>query len=185
MTTDHHAPINYGAEATSDVINSPLGELDAAIGIGVSATKPMFLAYASANIENVTGDSTEYVVIFDEVVFDQGSDYNTSTGEFTAPVTGKYIFSARVAMTDEDFDDIDDFWIRLVSTNRVCWGQGMNVLGLAIGAGSMLVQTIILDMDIDNVCYIEAMMGDGTKTVDVIGDDPDNLVTYFSGGLLA
>ncbi len=187
MTTDHHNPLDYGAEATSDAINSPLGQLDAAIGTGASTTKPMFLAYASGNIEDVTGDGTEYKVVFDEEVFDQVSNYNTSTGEFTASVTGKYIFNAYVTVTGLT-ESHSEWWIRLRTTlsptDRICWGRAIDFMGAVNGEGPMSVQAI-LDMEADDACYVEIMVDGDTKVVDVIGDDPDNLVTYFSGGLLA
>ena len=67
-----------------------------AITHGGSMTKPLqpaFRAYLSANVNNVTGDGTVYTLICNTVLFDQQSNYNNSTGIFTAPVTGKYSFN--------------------------------------------------------------------------------------------
>lgn len=55
--------------------------------------QPAFLAYLSTNQANVTGDGTQYTVIFDTVAFQQGAGYNNGTGVFTAPVTGYYAFT--------------------------------------------------------------------------------------------
>lgn len=57
---------------------------------------PAFQAYLSANATNKTGNNAVATVICDAVLFDQKSNYNSSTGAFTAPATGKYKFTGRV-----------------------------------------------------------------------------------------
>lgn len=59
-------------------------------------TNPSFFAYASANLAGVTGDGTNYTVLFDSTSFDTTSSYNTGTGIYTAPVTGKYLFFTNI-----------------------------------------------------------------------------------------
>jgi len=55
-------------------------------------------AYRSAAATDVTGDGTAYVVIFDAERYDQNSNFDTTTGLFTAPVTGKYLVVANVGL---------------------------------------------------------------------------------------
>jgi hypothetical protein len=57
------------------------------------AYQPSFYAYRSADLTMVSG--TNYVV-YNTVEFNVGSHYNSSTGTFTAPIAGKYIFFHRV-----------------------------------------------------------------------------------------
>ncbi len=52
-------------------------------------TIPQFFATLTTPIANVTGDNTDYTAVFDTVT---GSGYNTSTGIFTAPKAGDYLF---------------------------------------------------------------------------------------------
>jgi len=47
---------------------------------------------ASSDVSNVTGNATNYTIIFNSESWDIGSVYNTSTGIFTAPYSGKYTF---------------------------------------------------------------------------------------------
>lgn len=61
-----------------------------------SGTETGFSAYVSSGVNNVSGDDTEYTVIFDSEIFDSGSNYNNSTGVYTCPVDGKYFFAGKV-----------------------------------------------------------------------------------------
>lgn len=76
------------------VINSTTGQL----GTIVSATQPAFFAYLSTPATNQWGDQTLNVVPYDAIVYDNGTNFNTSTGTFTAPVDGIYQFSATVSL---------------------------------------------------------------------------------------
>lgn len=58
-----------------------------------NTSQPAFMAYLTNTVSNVTGDNTNYTVIFDTLAYDQGSNFNLGTSTFTAPVTGKYMFN--------------------------------------------------------------------------------------------
>lgn len=58
-----------------------------------------FAAKRSANIANVTGDGTQYVVVFDSVLDNVGSHYDAGTGIFSAPATGLYSFTTTIDLT--------------------------------------------------------------------------------------
>lgn len=59
-----------------------------------------FYAYNSADQQNVTGNGTNYLVQFNSEIYDQNSDFNTSTYIFTAPVAGRYLFIGQVNIAE-------------------------------------------------------------------------------------
>ena len=61
--------------------------------------QPCIKVKLSGDVTNVTGDGTAYTVIFDSVITDQQSNYNNSTGIFTAPIAGMYLVTAGVTFT--------------------------------------------------------------------------------------
>ena len=67
----------------------------------LTPAKPAFYATRSANWENISTGS-DHLIPFNTENFDVGSNYNTSTYEFTAPLTAIYSFSWHVRLQSID-----------------------------------------------------------------------------------
>ena len=84
LTVDESVALSSKAPKASPVFT---GDVTLS-GNVTNATLPAFLVYRNAAADDVTGDSTNYIIPFDTEIYDQGND--VTTGVFTAPVTGKY-----------------------------------------------------------------------------------------------
>lgn len=86
-------------------INTSTGQL----GSQAVPSAVKFSAYLANPVSNVTGNSTNYTVVFDTVVVDTASGYNASTGHYTFPKTGIYFLSYNVDFTGIIATNIDGF----------------------------------------------------------------------------
>jgi hypothetical protein len=145
-----------------------------------STTDSKFLAYKSANSLNATGDGTTLAVVFDTEVFDQNSDYAT-TGIFTAPTTGKYLFTCWINFTGITANTADYWELQLITSNRTFVHEYDNQND--IGDGLAIRGTWITDLDTSDTAKIQIGIWGDSKVADLKGGT--NLKTSFAGCLLA
>lgn len=141
--------------------------------------QPSFLATAPANTANVTGDGTLANAEYDTEIFDQGSDFDTSTFTFTTPITGRYCFSATLDATGisagATFSEI-----QIVTSNREYRFLEPQVTVAA--AETMITATVACaDMDSNDTAIIKWRIGGTSKTAEMSNDARYN---YFSGSLI-
>ncbi len=143
---------------------------------------PAFSANNEVSDVDVTGDGTVYTVIFNQELFDQGSDYDTTTGIFTAPITGRYHFSCSVRTKDFD-GTFTDGNIRIATSNNVFFGaQESDSLRISNSYFSQRFD-VIADMDASDTVEIQIQWSGGTKTLDVFGLGSLS-ITWFTGFLI-
>jgi len=129
---------------------------------------PAFSAFKSNDPANVTGDGTVYQRLFGTEIFDQGSNYASST--FTAPTTGKYIFVGLISCyggtTSHTHLDV-----RLITSNRTYYFDYVNYGGIfktqtASGVYVRCNLGIIADMDTSDTATASFMVSGSTKIID-------------------
>lgn len=76
----------------NSVVKSAIN-VNRASGIVTTPHQPSFFAYATGG-DTTTADNT--IIIFGATAHNTGGHYSTSTGRFTAPVTGVYAFHAQI-----------------------------------------------------------------------------------------
>ena len=166
--------ISQGAGAAPIYSSQPV----IASGIVTNSSQYAFSAYLNATASNVTGDTTAYTILFNTEVFDIGSNYNTGTGTFTAPVTGKYLLTFGVYVNGGTI--ISSNIMQIVTTTRT-----YNAYPAPYPTGTFTgVISVIADMTATNTAVCKVAASDtGGKIDDVYGDASMN--TYFQGYLLA
>ena len=142
---------------------------------------PLFSAYVSATVNNVTGDGTDYTVIYDTEIFDIGGNFNTATGIFTAPVTGKYLLIPAVVVGNLGAAHTTGRPL-LRTSNRDYAPLFDNPYAARFGAVHGYAFSAIADMYDGDTAFVFAYVGGGAKTVNVTGGAAP--YTYFQGFLL-
>ena len=175
---DMQARLLVGNGGTTGIAVSANGEV-------TMAAQPAFLAHRGADLENVTGDGTVYPasngIVFNTEIFDQNSDYNNSTGQFTAPVTGKYQINTMIRLLGLTTSHTV-MQLNVVSSNRTYTHRISNICAGPLGALPTTMAQLI-DMDAADTVHVTVSCAGSSKVVDIQGDTAP--LTNFSGYLVA
>ena len=154
------------------------------LGNQLNTTRCCFLAHRSANVSNVSGDSTVYTAIFDSVDFDQGSNYNNGTGTFTAPVTGKYLLCSTMYISSIGSAHTSYAWTLSTTHQSIDFSFG-NAFTQA-SANALLIQTgsAIINMTANDTAVMTLTVSNGSKTITFNGGAITANPSTFSGYLL-
>jgi len=139
--------------------------------------QPAFLATHGATTGSVTGDGTNYNVIFANEIFDQNSDYNNATGIFTAPVTGRYLLNGAVCYSNLGAAHTSGSTY-IYTSNRTYYSSIMNAYAVSTGGLLGFTSGCTADMDAADSALCVALINNGAKTVQVYQS------SYFSGVLI-
>lgn len=145
-----------------------------------NTSQPAFSAYVTDTISNVTGDATDYTVVFGTEIFDQAGNFD-GTSTFTAPVTGKYLLTARILLGGI-LNTHNVSQLTIVTSNRTyeSWKHPYN----CADANPYLTfeMTCFADMDAADTAKVKILISGGTKVVDVLGGG--SAYSIFSGYLV-
>lgn len=162
--------------------SSGVPSITTASGNWLNTSRACFSASLSGNATNVTGDGTTYKIAFDTEQFDQGSNFNTSTATFTAPVTGKYIFNGTLAISN--IGTHNDCLLQLTTTGlsnlQVLRFSPTAVKNSSNQCNFSISQ--IVNMTANDTAVLNLTVSGSTKTITVIGGTAGG--NFFSGELL-
>lgn len=145
----------------------------------VPVLTPVFLARQTATTSNVTGDGTNYTIIFDTADKNIGSAYDTTTGIFTAPDTDTYILMFCVETGDIGAaHTLMDLKISTGSGNQAHGFYG-NPFNSAVSGRFQVSQCVAMNISGLDTAFVSFTVSNGTKIVDVIG--AASYETWFSG----
>ena len=95
-----------GSIANAKLANSSITLNSSAVSLGGShsiVNTPAFFAFLNAN-QGSFNDTTFTKVAYNDELFDSGSGFDTSTGTYTIPSAGKYLFSFQVRKSNFSSD---------------------------------------------------------------------------------
>jgi len=142
--------------------------------------QPAFFATKSGATANQTGDGTAYTFSAFTERYDQNADFNATTGTFTAPVTGRYLFQCLYALYTIDSDHT---WVKLYinasNSSQYTASLGPYAMRGQSGDGYFYFPGCIThDMDAADTCTMVATVSGGSATID---PQPSS---WFSGHLI-
>lgn len=150
-----------------------------------NTAQPAFYALKTSTSQDVTGDGTYADVVYDSELNDQASNYDNSTGVFTAPVSGFYRFSGTVGFLTCSSNHTGGI-VLLVTSNRshVIWGGNPYAVQYSYGGDYWQIHNFdcLTYMDAGDTAKVQAYVVGGSKTVDVTGSA---VREFFSGMLVA
>lgn len=188
----HTTTIGSTNTTSSTIIRSGTGNIIANTGLTVDSTgrmtnavQPSFHATVSVAQNNVTGNANFYTVIFQTERFDIGNNYNNATGVFTAPVTGRYLFTSQLLISDlNNTMNLAQYGFYV---NGAAFVGGLSYLNpwqcfQGLNAGSMQ-NTSIMQLNAGDtvVCQIYVNAVPGALVVDV----GVSTISFFAGQLLS
>jgi hypothetical protein len=130
-------------------------------------TKPLqsaFMAQPGSQIANIATGANEHLA-FGTERFDQNSDYNTSTYQFTAPVTGKYMCNVNLYFVYLD-SAVAYYELRIDTSNRDYY----SIIDPDFGQDNTyftLNFSQLVDMDANDTCDINFHQQGGTSQTDI------------------
>ena len=175
---DYHIGLDDSADTLNIGKGSTLGTTTAMTfdtnGIITTPLQPSFLVQPASSQDNI-GASSWTVVVFGTERYDTNGDFASNT--FTAPVTGKYMFTFSLDIRDVD-DDVNTMYAVISTSNRTYY----TVYDFQDIADSDVAQypfglAAVADMDASDTCDVK-IWHNGSTNMDIHTD------SFFSGALL-
>jgi hypothetical protein len=120
-----------------------------------------FVATPTSNSADIAADTTHTIIANSEII-DRNSDYNTSNGTFTAPVTGAYALTMNVGIGDYDHDN--NYNGAFINTSNRRWTTHF-MMGNALSADGthFITATCVVDMDASDTATFQFRNDQGTQ----------------------
>jgi len=162
------------------------------ISLAGGATVSSFLAFLNASVANVTGDGTAYPIVLNSTSYNVGSNFSTGTGKYTAPVDGKYFFSATVPILNIGAAHDKGRWSIIIENAAAVTQQSYEYCQVSPAAvrnadtNACFAGSVIVTMAATDRAYIMIQVDSSTKTVGVGGSGAVTSSPYatLSGYLL-
>lgn len=147
-----------------------------------SSASTYFSAHLTSTQSSVTGDNTNYTIVYDTAGTNVGAAYNTGTGAFTAPVTGFYAFNT-VLQIQGITSSHNQVFLQFVCSTSAHSANVFAVNPFAVQEGGAteieMNGSLFCAMSSGDTMVVKIDVVGGSKVVNVIGGS--TLGTSFSG----
>tara|TARA_B110000902_G_scaffold228497_1_gene268590 strand:- start:6538 stop:8613 length:2076 start_codon:yes stop_codon:yes gene_type:complete len=131
---------------------------------------PKFSARLTSTAVNVTGDGTAYTVVFNTEDFDVYTQYNNTTGIFSAPIAGYYQFDFSVLLEGLVNASHNLGALSLVTSNQTYLTGSNNTYAVRDSSNNTSYSGSVLTyMDAADTASVQLTVSGGTKIVDLKG----------------
>ena len=156
--------MNIGTEVAGGILALHSGAASETMRLDANGhvTMPNQSAFSANKVDSNTGISinTDQTIVFNNEIFDQNSDFNTTNYTFTAPVTGKYQLSGYIRI--DNFDESADYYILAIQTSNRPYYQIFDFDGLGSDPAYLSMQIAVLaDMDANDTAYVRVHQAGG------------------------
>jgi len=178
-TTATATTIGNTTGASSTTIQAGTGDIVMAATVR-NSSQPSFLATLNA-AQNNFATSTNVPVLFNSEIYDNANNFDVGSYTFTAPETGKYLFS--VALRLDNVDTAADYYtLYLITSNR---DYRLSLIDPGNFAADpvywYLNGSAIADMDATDTAYVVIRQQVGTSQTDILNGTANS---FFSGWFL-
>jgi hypothetical protein len=139
--------------------------------------KCAFSARMNTTAASVTGDGTQYTIVWDTEVFDVGADFSSTT--FTAPFTGLYQLNAHLTLTGAAAAHTTVLFEMNASTGPVPFVYGGDLTPDGSGRAPLAFSELVF-LNAGNTVTVKITVSGSTKVVGVYGES-GNSASGFSG----
>jgi len=180
---DYHIGLDDSTDSLTIGLGSTLGTtahiISDANGHVTKPLQPCFLARNSSDQSNISL-ATLVTVVFDTEVFDQNADFASNT--FTAPVTGRYLFTYNVNFSQTDADHTV-LQLTLSTSNNAFTNNPAIDPSAFTGDPSIHAMggAVICDMDANDTALVKMSCEGGLAQTDIVSN---GVRTNFGGVLL-
>ena len=130
---------------------------------------PQFSFISLADQVNVTGDGTNYKILFPDALLNSGNHFSAVTSTFTAPIAGKYMFGITLYLSGLLASMTDAYCYILAGAIQYKLRQQDYAVAERVGIIHCFSGSVLCPLAASDTAEVHIVISGGTKVVTVKG----------------